>query len=237
MCQRWPWVSVFLTSRSERAVYESFFVQADEDFADGAGEAGIEGEALAAPVAACAQADHLALDAIAVLRLPFPDALDEFVASQGAAVEPFFGEFAFDDHLGSDAGVVGAGQPEGVVAAHAMPADGDVDFGMLQHVADVERAGNVGRRNDEGKDARLHLFRGVEDTGVNPPLGPVRFEALGLVDLLDWHGSTMISRCVDTATCITGDRRARAGSKAGCGQDWPPSKRPNFRDRPGGLSY
>ena len=69
------------------AVDEAFFVQADEDFADGAGEARVEGEALAAPVAARAQADHLALDGVAVLLLPLPDALFEFFAAQVAAVE------------------------------------------------------------------------------------------------------------------------------------------------------
>jgi hypothetical protein len=31
-------------------------------------------------------------------------------------------------------------------------------------------------------------LRGLEDAGVNPPLGPVRFKALRLVDLLDLHG-------------------------------------------------
>ena len=66
----------------------------------------------------------------------------------------FFGELAFDDHLGGDAGVVGAGEPEGDVAAHAVPADGDVDLGVLQHVAHVEGAGDVGRRDDE-RECRL----------------------------------------------------------------------------------
>ena len=64
------------------AVDEALFVEADEDFADGAGEAGVEGEALAAPIAACAQADHLALDGVAVLRLPLPDALFELLAAE-----------------------------------------------------------------------------------------------------------------------------------------------------------
>ena len=141
------------------AVDEALFVEADEDFAYGAGEAGIEGEALAAPVATGAQADHLALDLIAVLGFPFPHALDEFLASESASVDALFGEFAFDNHLRGDAGVIGAGQPQGVVAAHAMPADGDVDFGVLEHVADVQRAGDVGRRNDERKDARQGLLR------------------------------------------------------------------------------
>ncbi len=144
------------------AVDEALFVKADEDFADGAGEAGIEGEALAAPIAAGAQADHLALDAVAVLLFPFPDALFEFFAAEVAAVDAFFGEFALDHHLGGDAGVVGAGQPERVLAEHAMPADGDVDLGVFEHVADVQRAGDVGRRDDERKDlgAGLGGWRG-----------------------------------------------------------------------------
>jgi hypothetical protein len=178
------------------AVDETLFVEADEDFAHRAREAGIEGEALAAPVAACSQADHLALDAIAILRLPFPHAFDEFLAPHGAPVEALFRELALDYHLRGDAGVVGAGQPERIVAAHAMPADSDIDFGVLQHVADMQRTGDVGRRNNERKDARQRLFGGVEDAGVNPPLRPVRFEPLGLVNLIDLHGKYYdIRRC------------------------------------------
>ena len=141
------------------AVDEAFFVEADEDFADGAGEAGVEGEALAAPIAGGAEADHLALDGVAGLGLPLPDALFEFFAAEVAVVDAFLFELAGDHHLGGDAGVIGAGEPEGVVAEHAMPADGDVDLGVLQHVADVEDAGDVGRRDDEREDA-ARGFRG-----------------------------------------------------------------------------
>ena len=135
------------------AVDEALFVEADEDFADGAGEAGVEGEALAAPIAGGAEADHLALDGVAGLGLPLPDALFEFFAAEVAVIDAFLFELAVDHHLGGDAGVIGAGEPEGVVAEHAVPADGDVDLGMLEHVADVEDAGDVGGRNDERKDA------------------------------------------------------------------------------------
>ena len=45
---------------------------------------------------------------------------------------------ALHHHLRGDAGVVGAGQPERVVAEHAMPADDDVDLGVLEHVAHVQ---------------------------------------------------------------------------------------------------
>ena len=61
----------------------------------------------------------------------------------------FLGELALDDELRGDSGVVHAGEPEGAVAAHAMPADEHVDLRVLEHVADVDRAGDVGRRNDD----------------------------------------------------------------------------------------
>ena len=58
-------------------------------------------------------------------------------------------ELALDDHLGGDAGVVGAGLPEHVLAAHALEADQDVLERVVERVADVERAGDVGRRDDD----------------------------------------------------------------------------------------
>ena len=42
-------------------------------------------------------------------------------------VDAFFRQLALDHHLGGDAGVVGARQPQRVVAEHAMPADDHVD--------------------------------------------------------------------------------------------------------------
>ena len=54
-----------------------------------------------------------------------------------------------DDGLGGDAGVVGAGHPEDVVALHPPPADQDVLQGVIERVAQVERAGDVGRRDHD----------------------------------------------------------------------------------------
>ena len=59
----------------------------------------------------------------AVLSHPHPCAFDERLAAEVLARQAFFGEFAFDDVLGGDAGVVFAGQPERRVALHAVPAD------------------------------------------------------------------------------------------------------------------
>ena len=70
----------------------------------------------------------------------------------------------------------------------AMPANGDIDLGMLQHVAEVERAGNVRRRNYEREYAAGAPGGRAEDPGVDPPLRPMRLEPLRLVDFLNLHG-------------------------------------------------
>ena len=54
-------------------------------------------------------------------------------------------------HLRGDAGVVGAGEPEGVEAGDALPADEDVLQRGGERVAEVERAGDVGRRQHDGE--------------------------------------------------------------------------------------
>ena len=64
---------------------------------------------------------------------------------------PSFGEHALDDELRGDSGVVHAGEPESAMAAHAMPADEHVDLRVLEHVADVDRAGDVGWRQGDRK--------------------------------------------------------------------------------------
>ena len=108
--------------------------------------------------------NHLALDGVAGFGLPLPDAFEEGVAAHLAAVQTFFGELPFDHHLRGDTGMIGSGQPQSVVAAHAMPAHDGVDLGVLQHVAHVEGAGHIGGRDDEREDAAAGLGRGVEDS-------------------------------------------------------------------------
>ena len=111
----------------------------------------VEGEAFARPVAGGAHADHLPLDGPAGFGFSLPDATLELNAPERMAVEALLGELAFDDHLGGDTGVVGAGEPEGDDAEHAIPMDGDVDLGVLEHVAHVQGPGDVGRRDDQGE--------------------------------------------------------------------------------------
>ncbi len=80
------------------------------------------------------------------------------------AVRALFGYLALDDGLGRDARVVLAGNPERRVAEHAVVADHDVFERRGDGVAEVQRAGHVGRRHadDERAAVRILLGRGLK---------------------------------------------------------------------------
>src|SRR5215471_19752026 len=78
-----------------------------------------------------------------------------------------------------------------------MPADGDINFAVFEHVTDVERAGHIGRRDDEREYSGAAPVVGMENSGVDPPLRPMRLEPLRLVHLLDLHGKYQYNRGAD----------------------------------------
>src|SRR6185369_2443740 len=133
-------------------------------------EAFVHGEALAAPVTGGAEPTQLAGDGAAGIGLPLPDASEELLAVQQnlVAVAPLSAldrqplalllEVAHHDHLGGDAGMIGAGLPQYVVALHAAPADQDVLQRVVESMAHVQAAGDVGRRDDDAI-RRLGLLR------------------------------------------------------------------------------
>src|SRR5262249_4306628 len=75
-----------------------------------------------------------------------------------------------DDVLRRDAGVVHAGLPQDLVALHALAARQRVDDGVLEGVAQVQRAGDVGRRDDDGVRRLLALVVRREVTALHPAL-------------------------------------------------------------------
>ena len=91
-----------------------------------------------------------------------------------------------DDRLGGDPRVVGAGHPEGVVPLHPPPADQDVLQRVVERVPQVQRPGDV-RRRDDDRVGRLRARRvGVEvalfePEGVPAPLGVLGVVLLGEV--------------------------------------------------------
>ena len=127
-------------------------IELNEHFRDGARQTLVEGEPLAAPVAGGAEALELGDDRAAQFRLPRPDALDERLAAERAAVRLLpLHEHAFDDHLCRDAGVIDARLPEHVAAAHAPVTAQDVLKGVVERVAHMQIAGDVRRRDDDAK--------------------------------------------------------------------------------------
>ena len=134
------------------AIEQALLVEGDEDLADGGAEPLVQGEALAAPVAGGTQPAQLAGDGPAALGLPGPDPLKEGLAPHVAPAKIALGsQLALDHHLGSDAGVIRPGQPEGRLAPHALEPDQHVLQGVVQGVADVQRARHIGRRYDHGE--------------------------------------------------------------------------------------
>ncbi len=109
-------------------------------------------------------------DGRAAFGFPRPDAADELLAAELAAVRLLaLHELALDNHLRGDAGVVRSRLPQHVAAAHALEADEHILQCVVQRVAHVERAGDVRRRNDD----RVRLGPGT--------VGAPAFEGVGLV--------------------------------------------------------
>ena len=131
-------------------VDQAFVVELHEDLAHGGGQAFVHGEAQARPVHGSAQGADLVEDAVTVVFAPLPHALDEGFAAQVLTGLAFLGQSALHHVLGGDAGVVGAGHPQHVLALLAGMTAQHVDEGLVQGMPDVQGAGNVRRRDHDG---------------------------------------------------------------------------------------
>ena len=93
---------------------------------------------------------------------------------------PLCVELALDHDLRGDAGVVGARLPQRVVAPHAVVADQRVHQGVLEGVAHVQRAGDVGRRQHDAVGVGLPGSVGGLEIAVRfPQRVPVASMAAG----------------------------------------------------------
>jgi hypothetical protein len=163
------------------AVDQPFVEEPLEDGQDGAGEPLVHGEALAVPVDRVAQPAHLAEDRAAGFGLPLPDPLDERLAAQVVAGQPLRAQAPLDDVLGGDPGVVHAGQPERLVPLHPAPAHQRVLDRVVERVADVQRARDVGRGQDDGERGPVGGGVGAEVAGRDPLLVPAVLDLARLV--------------------------------------------------------
>ena len=167
----------------------ALLVEGDEHLGHGADVALVEREALALVVARAADALELLDDGAAVLTAPLPDAADELLAPEVLLGEALRAQHLLDHVLRGDAGVVGAHQPAGVLAQHAVVARQHVLDGVVERVAHVQHARDVGRRDDDGVRRPLGVGLGVEEMLVEPVLHPARLdggrlEARGLLQVV-----------------------------------------------------
>ena len=145
-------------------------------------------------------------DAVALRFLPRPDAPEELLAAQVVArLALLFLQLALDHHLRGDAGVVDARQPTDVVPAHPFVPGEHVLHGGGERVTQMQRSGDVGRRLDDGERRLVADVLRAEKTLFFPPLSPMRFDALGLVALVEIgrvrarlaHGARVIPQTSD----------------------------------------
>src|SRR5205085_8086871 len=96
-------------------------------------------EALARPVTGGAEPLQLIDNSASALRLPFPDALEEGLAPHlpAAFLLPLH-QLALYHHLRRDAGVIGAGLPKHVLAAHALEAADNILQRVVERMAHMQ---------------------------------------------------------------------------------------------------
>ena len=90
-------------------------------------------------------------DAGAVLFLPVPACLQEFIASQIVLIDAFFSQLVDYLHLGCDCCVVGTRLPQRLVALHSLVTGQDVLHGVIQCMTHMQLSGNVRRWHNDGK--------------------------------------------------------------------------------------
>ena len=170
-------------------VDQPLLIQGDEGLPDGARQALVQREAFAVPIARGAQPPKLVQDASAVFLAPFPDPFDERLAAESGAVGPFLRQGALDDVLRGDPGVVGPGDPDGVEPLHPLPPGQDVLEGVVQRVAHVERAGDIGRGDDDRESGTLGEVFPPEGAAFPPPIEPPGLGGVRFIPLRQHRGS------------------------------------------------
>ena len=146
-----------------RAEDQVLLIEAHERLADRAIAALVHREALARPVEREAHQLLLLADAIAAALLPRPRAAHELVAAELVARLVLAArEILLEQHVHRDRRVVDTGHPHRVEALHPPPADQDVLHREAERVADVQRAGDVRRRQ---RDRVRHALRRTHPRG------------------------------------------------------------------------
>ena len=148
---------------------QALFIKGAEHFPYSAGAYGVHGEAFPGPVTGGTQLADLTADGIAVFFLPLPHPFQEFFTAQIVLREAFLGDLLLYLDLRGDACMVLAGEPEHIVALHALVADEDILQGAVQCVAHVQLSRDIRRRQNDAERFRPFL-RFVMEYAVRFPV-------------------------------------------------------------------
>ena len=154
-----------------------------EDIHDGIHVRLVHREAQPAPVVRTAKTLHLANDTVAVLLLPFPDALDKLLTPEVLAGQPFGRDTLLDNRLRGDASVVGPRKDEDVVAKHPLPAPKRIHNRVIERMADMQRTRDVWWRNRDAVrwPPGTQIWLRVKTPCLQPSLINVGFRRMRLV--------------------------------------------------------
>ncbi|MEY3886359.1 MAG: hypothetical protein RL650_451, partial [Pseudomonadota bacterium] len=128
------------------------------------GQLVVHGEVLARPVHAVAHAAHLLRDGVARLFFPFPHFGNKVFARFGGrgahvvAADALTLKLALHHNLRGNTSVVGARNPNGVEAHHAVIAREAVHDGLVERVAHVQGACHIGWRQLDGEVGCFSLW-------------------------------------------------------------------------------
>jgi len=143
-------------------------------------------ELFAAPVHRATEAAELAGDLAAAFCLPLPHLVDEVLAAVIGALVLLRLELAFDHHLRCDARMVGADDPQSILAAQPLVPDQNVLQRVVERVADVQRAGDVRRRVDDREGFGVGTRRAKQPAAF-PLSGPFRLDSGGIEGFFHRH--------------------------------------------------
>ena len=158
----------------------SLAVEIHEGVDNRLGQSRFHRETGAVPVAGAPQLAKLLQDDSAVLLLPFPGVLEEFLAADVLLGDAHGLELRDDLGFGGDGSVVRARHPARILAVHAGVADEDVVQGIVQDVTHVQDARHVGRR-DHDRVRFLLIGFGMEELVVQPVGVPFVLHFRGIV--------------------------------------------------------
>ncbi len=161
---------------------QTLLVEPTEGLAHGLGAGLVHGEAAAIPVTGNAHALLLLDDAVAVLFLPFPDALEELVAPEVVASKALLlTEHLLDLDLRGDAGVIDAGEPERGIALHPLVARENVLQRCVKGVPHVQLPRDIRGRHHDGEGLLLRIDLALEPAALHPEIVDLLLDLLGFI--------------------------------------------------------